>query len=227
MLLEIPALLSIKKLTKVRELIASAKFVDGKLSAGMFAQRVKHNEELPPDAVQIQRLNSLVMNSLVQHPQFQTAALPHRVASPIYARYGKGQSYGDHIDDPVMGPPIPIGQRYRSDVACTIFLSEPDEYEGGELVICTSFGEQIVKLKAGHVVIYPSSSLHHVNEVISGERIVAVTWIQSLVRDANRRELLYELNLAREKLMREHPDQEETKQVDHSYVNLVRMWSEV
>lgn len=224
MLLEIPALLSNKKLTEIRELIASAKFVDGKLSAGMFAQRVKHNEELPTDATQIQRLNNLVMNSLVQHPQFQNAALPHRVASPFYARYGKGQSYGDHIDDPVMGSP---GQRYRSDVSCTIFLSEPEEYEGGELVIRTLFGEQAVKLKAGHVVIYPSSSLHHVNEVTAGERIVAVTWIQSLIRDPAKRELLYELNQAREKLMQDRPDADETKQVDHSYVNLIRRWSDL
>jgi len=224
MLLEIPDLLSSKKLSEIRELISSATFIDGKLSAGMFAQRVKHNEELPADAGQIQRLNNLVMNTLVQHPQFQNAALPHRVASPFYARYVKGQSYGDHIDDPVMGP---VGQRYRSDVSCTIFLSGPEEYEGGELTIRTPFGDQSVKLKAGHAIVYPSSSLHHVNEVISGERLVAVTWIQSLIRDAAKRELLYELNLAREKMMREKPDAEETKQVDHTYVNLVRMWSEV
>ena len=224
MLLEITDLISTKKLSEVRELLDSARFIDGKLSAGMFAQRVKHNEELPSDAAQIQRLNNLIMNTLVQHPQFQSAVLPHRVASPFYARYGKGQSYGDHIDDPVMGP---MGQRYRSDVSCTVFLSEPEEYQGGELVIRTPFGEQTVKLKAGHAVLYPSSSLHHVNEVTSGERIVAVTWIQSLVRDAGKRELLYELSLAREKLMLERPDAEETKQVDHSYVNLIRMWSEL
>lgn len=224
MLLEIPHLLSPKKLAEVQQLLRDASFVDGKLSAGMYAQRVKHNDELPADAVQIQHLNNLVMNTLVQHPQFQSAVLPHRVASPFYARYGKGQSYGDHIDDPVMGP---MGQRYRSDVSCTIFLCDPADYEGGELVIRTSFGDQSVKLAAGHAVIYPSSSLHHVNAVTAGERLVAVTWIQSLVRDAARRELLYELNLAREHLMRERPDALETQQVDHSYVNLVRMWSEV
>ncbi len=224
MLLEIPHLLSKKKLTEVQQLLRDARFVDGKLSAGMYAQRVKHNEELPADAAQLQHLNNLVMNTLVQHPEFQSAVLPHRVASPFYARYGKGQSYGDHIDDPVMGP---MGQRYRSDVSCTIFLSDPSDYGGGELVIRTPFGDQSVKLAAGHAIIYPSSSLHHVNAVTDGERLVAVTWIQSLVRDAARRELLYELNLAREKLMRDNPDAPETKQVDHTYVNLVRMWSEV
>jgi PKHD-type hydroxylase len=224
MLLEIPHLLSKKKLAEVQQLLRDASFVDGKLSAGMYAQRVKHNEELPADAAQIQHLNNLVMNTLVQHPQFQSAVLPHRVASPFYARYVKGQSYGDHIDDPVMGP---MGQRYRSDVSCTIFLSDPSDYGGGELVIRTTFGDQSVKLEAGHAVIYPSSSLHHVNAVTDGERLVAVTWIQSLVRDATRRELLYELNLAREKLMRDNPDAPETRQVDHTYVNLVRMWSEV
>jgi len=224
MLLEIPNLLSSKKLHEIRQLIDQAEFVDGKLSAGSAARRVKHNAELPGNAAAIVRLNELVMNTLVQHPQFQMAALPHRVASPFYARYGKGQSYGNHIDDPVMGPP---GQRYRSDVSCTIFLNEPEDYQGGELIIRTSFGEQPIKLSAGHAVLYPSSSLHRVQEVSDGQRLVAVTWIQSLIRDAAKRELLYELNQAREKLLQDKPDAMETRQIDHSYVNLVRMWSEL
>lgn len=224
MLVEIPALLSKKKLDEIHALMASAKFVDGKLSAGMAAQRVKNNNEISADAQQLQRLHNLVMAPLVNHPIFQSAALPHRVATPFFARYNESQHYGEHIDDPVMGP---MGQRYRSDVSITVFLTEPDRYNGGELRIHTQFGSQDVKLQAGCAVLYPSSSLHQVMPVTAGTRLVAVTWAQSMVRDPQKRELLYELHQAREALLTEKPDATETKQVDHSYVNLVRMWADI
>jgi PKHD-type hydroxylase len=224
MMLRIPAVLDRDQLNAVARLLAGARFVDGKLSAGTAAQRVKRNEELDRSAQQLEPLNSLVMGNLVRHPLYQTGTLPHRVAVPFYVRYTPGMTYGDHIDDPVMGPP---GGRYRSDIAITIFLSAPEGYDGGELVVRTSFGTQSVKLPAGDAILYPASSLHHVAEVTRGERLVAVTWVQSLVRDPAKRELLYELGLAREKLLRTEPHAEETAQVDHAYVNLVRMWAEV
>ena len=224
MLIEIPALLSKKKLAEIQDILTHADFVDGKLSAGQAAQRVKNNAELPQDSEQLNRLNTLVMNTLVQHPLFQNAALPHRIASPFYAKYEQGQTYGEHIDDPVMGP---AGQRYRSDISCTVFLNAPGDYEGGELTIKTQYGSQSIKLEAGCAILYPSSSLHQVAPVTSGTRLVAVTWIQSMIRQAERRELLYELNQARENLMREQPDSDITHQVDHSYVNLIRIWSEL
>ena len=224
MLVDIPALLSKKKLSEIHELIAQARFVDGKLSAGKAAQRVKNNDEISGDAAQLQRLNNLVMGPLISHPIFQNAALPHRVATPFFARYNTQQHYGEHIDDPVMGP---MGQRYRSDISITIFLTPAADYQGGELRIHTQFGHQDIKLEAGDAVIYPSSSLHQVMPVVSGTRLVAVTWAQSLIRDPGKRELLYELNLARQSLMAEKPEAQVTKQVDHSYVNLVRMWSEL
>ena len=224
MLVDISALLSNKKLSEITSLIADAKFVDGKLSAGMAAQRVKNNDEIASDAQQLQRLNNLVMTPLVNHPVFQNAVLPHRVAAPFFARYNTQQHYGEHIDDPVMGP---MGQRYRSDISVTIFLNSPTEYQGGELRIRTQFGHQDIKLEAGDAVIYPSSSLHQVMPVTAGIRLVAVTWAQSLIRDPSKRELLYELSQARESLMAEKPDAAVTKQVDHSYVNLIRMWSEL
>lgn len=225
MLLVIPDVISHNKLNEIQTMLAQAAFVDGRLSAGGHAGRVKHNQELPPQAEQLQRLNTLVMNTLVQHPRFQQAALPHRIASPFYARYTEGMTYGDHIDDPVMGPGPT--QRYRSDISCTVFLNAPEAYDGGELIIKTTFGSQSIKLPAGHVVIYPSSSLHQVSPVTRGARLVAVTWIQSLVRDPARRELLYELSQARDSLMQSQPDATVTSQVDHSYVNLVRMWTEI
>ena len=223
MLLQIPKVLSKDKLTVIQAILAKSQFIDGKLSAGMAAERVKNNEEIAGDAREIQQLNNLVMGSLVQHPVYQSATLPIKIASPFYARYRPGMTYGDHVDDPVMGPPQ---GRYRSDVSTTVFLNEPDSYEGGELVIRTSFGDQQIKLPAGYAVVYPSSSLHHVAEVTQGERLVAVTWAQSMVRDAAKRELLYELNQARENLLKQRPEEDETKRVDVAYVNLIRMWAE-
>ena len=224
MMLQIPDVLNQSQLETVRSLMAKALFVDGKLSAGMAAKKVKDNEELASDAPEINQLNNIVMGSLVQHPMYQSGALPTRVAVPFYARYTAGKQYGDHVDDPVMGPP---GQRYRSDVSITVFLNEPEEYEGGELTIRTAFGDRQVKLKAGDAVMYPSASLHHVAEVTKGERLVAVTWLQSMIRDPAKRELLYEMNTVREKLLRDHSSMEETKKLDICYANLIRMWAEL
>ena len=223
MLTHIPHVLDEKKLMRISELLATARFVDGRLSAGPSAERVKNNEEVATDDARIKELNDIVMGSLLQNPAYEYAALPHRVAVPYYVRYAAGMHYGDHIDDPVMG----VGNRYRSDIAITVFLNDPQAYDGGELVIHTSFGEKTVKHSAGDAVLYPASNRHKVTEVTRGERLVAVTWVQSLVRDPNKRELLYELYQAREKLRTTMPDAEETKQVENAYVNLVRMWSEL
>jgi PKHD-type hydroxylase len=224
MLLRIPSVLNRNQLDTVRQLLADASFVDGKLSAGAAAKRVKHNQELDKRAQQMEILNNIVMGSLVQHPIYRAGALPLHVAAPFYARYTPGMSYGDHLDDPIMGTD---GVLYRSDIAITIFLNEPENYGGGELTIRTAFGSNEVKLPAGDAVMYPSSSLHHVNQVTRGERLVAVTWVQSLMRDPARRELLYELHQAREKLLKISPEAEETAQVNTAYMNLIRMWSDI
>ena len=224
MLLRIPSVLTPDQLNGIRKILADADFSDGKLSAGAAAVRVKNNEELDKDAKELEQLNNLVMGSLVQHPVYRSGALPLRVAAPYYARYTSGMAYGDHVDDPVMGAE---GMLYRSDIAITIFLNGPEDYDGGELVIRTAFGSNEAKFPAGDAVMYPASSLHHVNPVTRGERLVAVTWVQSLVRDPARRELLHELNLVREKLMKDAPDSEETTRVNKAYVNLVRMWGDL
>ena len=223
MLLRIANLLSKRQLETVQDLLSQARFIDGKLSAGMAAERVKNNEEAQPNQAQMEALNTIVMGNLVRHPAYKNAALPHRVAAPFYARYTPGMYYGDHVDDPVMG----AEGRYRSDISITVFLNDPRHYEGGELVIRSSFGDHKVKYDAGDAVMYPSSSLHRVNEVPQGERLVAVTWVQSLVRDPMKREILYELNQARETMLRTTPKTAETAHVDTAYVNLVRMWAEL
>ena len=221
MLTRIPKVLDRQQLDAARRIIAGGQFRDGTASAGMAARRVKHNEELALTAPQARELNNIVMGSLVGHPVYRSAAMPLKVAAPYYAHYTPGMSYGDHVDDPIMGQ----DGLYRSDVSVTIFLNEPAEYDGGELVILTPFGEQQVKLPAGDAVIYPSSSRHHVTAVTRGERLVAVSWIQSLVREPERRALLHDLNQAREALLEAQPDSEVTRQVNQSYINLVRMWS--
>jgi len=224
MLLTIPKVIPEPQLQRVRALLARGSFRDGKLSAGQEAQRVKQNEEMVQEAELYSALNNIVMGCLVRHPTYQKAVLPRRIAAPYYARYGAGMQYGDHIDDPVMGP---AGEQYRSDVSTTIFLSDAADYDGGELVICSSYGEQSVKLASGDAVLYPSSSLHHINAVTRGERLVAVTWAQSMVRDPGQRELLYQLWQAREKMLAERPEAPETAWVGNSYANLVRMWADV
>lgn len=223
MLVRIPSVLGQHAITQVQQIIAAEKFVDGRLSAGHSARKVKNNEEIDVRSQVLAQLNNLVMGSLVQHPVYRAAVLPLKVAAPYYARYQTGMSYGDHIDDPIMQAEAP----YRSDVSITVFLNDPADYDGGELVVRTTFGDKEVKLPAGDAVAYPSSSIHHVNEVTRGTRLVAVTWIQSMVRDPLKREILYDLYQARESMLTNSPGDEITKKVDHSYVNLVRMWSDI
>lgn len=224
MLIEIPEVLDTNRLDNILKVLKGANFLDGKASAGRHAQKVKNNLEMDQNSQQARYLDELLVGALAQNSMFRNATLPLRVSQPFFARYEPGMHYGDHVDDPVMGDGA---GRYRTDVSVTVFLSPPESYEGGELVINTSYGTRQVKLPAGYAVCYPSASLHHVNEVTSGERLVAVLWIQSMIRDALKRELLYNLNLAREKLMDERASAEETAQVDHTYTNLVRMWSEI
>lgn len=224
MLLRVSSLLNQEHLHTIQEILAGAKFVDGKLTAGVAARKVKNNEEMEKNAAQLDTLNGLVMDNLVRHPVYRSGALPLRIAVPYYARYAQGMAYGDHVDDPIMGTD---GNLYRADIAITIFLNDPDAYDGGELVIRTAFSSNEVKLPAGDAIMYPASSVHHVNEVRRGERLVAVTWVQSLVRDPAKREILYELNLAREKLLKISPEVEETTRVNSAYINLVRMWGEI
>ncbi|MEW7987790.1 MAG: Fe2+-dependent dioxygenase [Candidatus Thiodiazotropha sp.] len=222
--MQIDDLLQQAQLDKIDQTLAQAEFVDGKLTAGKAAQRVKNNQELKGEPRQMELLIRILTSAMANNGTFRSALLPYRMADPIFARYQPGMTYGDHVDDPLMGL---SGQRFRSDVSMTIFLREPETYEGGELVVRTTFGEKRVKLPAGSAVIYPSSSLHHVAEVTKGERLVALAWIQSYVRDPAQRELLYELDQAREHLLATAPDTESAGLVDKSYANLLRMWGDV
>ena len=223
MLLHIPELLLPAEVDAMRRVLDQSPFVDGRLSAGKAAEKVKHNTELDREVPQRDTLAQIVVAALYRSDRFRNAALPNKLGTPIFARYTPGMTYGWHVDDPVMGQ----GPHYRTDVSFTIFLSEPGEYDGGELMIRTAFGEQKVKLKAGDGVIYSSGTLHQVAEVTRGVRLVAIGWVQSMVRDPAQREILFELSGARDKLLADAPAMPQTDAVDHAYINLVRMWSEI
>lgn len=222
MLVTIPDLLDPTQIDAVCSVLRQSEFVDGRRSAGARAASGKRNEELPADGDSYDALNDVVMTRLVRHPLYLRHALPARIAAPIYARYTAGMAYGEHFDDPVMGP---AGARYRSDLSITIFLNPPQDYQGGELCIDTPLGPQRIKLPAGQAILYPSGSLHSVAEVTAGERLVALTWVQSLVRHAERREILARLDTARESLAGAG-DPAALQHIDLCYANLFRMWAE-
>lgn len=224
MMLKIEDLLPEAQRELLSRILASAGFVDGRKTAGQVASQVKQNQELGLSPQQQQEVNRIIMSTVAQNARFRSFVLPNRMADFIIARYQPGMTYGDHVDDPIMGAG---GPRFRTDVSMTIFLSPPESYEGGELQVRTPFGTQSVKLTAGSAVIYPSSSLHQVAPVTSGERLVALTWIQSFVRDGARRELLYELDQTREHLLKTEPGAKTTGYLDRSYANLLRMWADV
>jgi PKHD-type hydroxylase len=224
MLITLPQILDAEALGRVRGLLAQLPFVDGRASAGGDARRVKNNEEADPADQRVAALNRLVLLPLYRHPVFQAAVMPKRLSGAFFARYQPGMSYGPHVDDPVMGPE---GGRYRSDVSMTVFLNPADAYDGGELMVETEYGEQRVKLDAGDAVIYPSSSLHRVDPVTRGERLVAVAWAESMVREGDRRQLLFDLYQVEEELRKADPDAGVTRRTGRVRANLMRMWAEV
>lgn len=223
MIVCIPDVLTSEELTKLRDEIAKLPFVDGKETAGQRAKRVKRNEQVSKDAAERRPLQELLLKALTRNRKFARASYAHRIRPPLLSRYRAGMAYGIHVDDAMMGP---SNSRDRSDISVTIFISDPKDYEGGELVIHSPYGIQEVKLPAGSAVIYPSSSLHEVAEVKSGERVVAVTWVQSYVRDEKQREMLVDLTTIRDKLAGLAPDAKETDLAYRLHANLLRMWAE-
>lgn len=227
MVVNIPDLLAPAKLEAVCSVLRQGQYIDGRLSAGKDAKHTKNNLELGATGdgagERYDALNDVVMSALVQHPDYLQSALPARIGAPIYARYLEGMEYGDHIDDPIMGL---AGARYRSDISISIFLNDPDEYAGGELCIETTGGKQSYKLAAGSALLYPSTCYHAVKPVTAGERLVAVTWVQSHVRHADQREILWQLDQTRA-LLAGNSDSASYHGVNLCYANLLRMWAEI
>ena len=225
MLLHIPDILSREQITRMRSALDAADWTDGRETVGAQGARVKHPQQLPDASPLRQQLGHLVLAALAKHPLYHAATLPLRTLPPRFNRYESGGHYGMHVDGAVMALPVDTGQ-LRSDVSCTLFLSEPDEYDGGELIVNDTYGEHEVKLPAGDMIIYPSSSLHRVAPVTRGIRVASFFWVQSLVRDDSRRRLLFELDTSIQALTRSGADADVLLQLTGVYHNLLRQWAE-
>jgi len=221
MILGLSQILNAGQLARVEALLEGAEFEDGAGTAGWHARLVKANRQAVGRHPAAREAAALVRAALREHPVFRAAVLPRRIAPPLFARYGGGESYGTHVDDALMGSDF-----LRSDVAVTVFLAEPESYAGGELVIEDSSGEQAFRLGAGDAIAYPATSLHRVASVTSGERRVAVTWVQSLVRDAGQREILFDLENARQQVFSREGKSATFDLLAKSHANLLRRWAE-
>lgn len=226
MLIEIENILSKDEVRQFREYLDKAQWQDGQKTAGSLARRVKRNEQLDDDTEAARSLGNHILRRLGLHPQFISAALPERIYPPRFNRYTGGGTYGAHIDSALMHVPG-TAQSLRSDLSVTLFLSEPEEYEGGELCIDAPFGRQSIKLAAGNLVLYPSTTLHHVTPVTRGARIASFFWLQSMVRDNHLRELLYTLDQSVQRFTSELGGaHEEVVRLSGLYHNLLRQWAE-
>ena len=226
MLLKIPQILDPQGVARARELLATAPWADGRSTAGRQAAEVKNNEQLQPGSEQHRELQALVLQALDRHPMFFSATLPKRVLPPLFNRYaGATNAYGNHVDQAVRYLPGGL-QRVRTDISCTLFLSDPADYDGGDLVIETTFGEQRVKLAAGDMVVYPGTSVHRVEPVTRGARLASFFWIESLVRGDDQRRLLWEMDQSLMKLRSELGETPELVQLTGTYHNLLRMWAD-
>jgi PKHD-type hydroxylase len=223
MLVCIDPLLTPEDLATIHDLLQSAEFVDGKLTAGTFAKTVKHNDQIKGDTDTAQTIRHILQTALLGNPLFQAIARPKAMRPLLISRYTPGMAYGWHTDNAVMGD-SPL---HRSDISLTVFLSDPASYEGGELMLDAGLGNQTIKLPAGSAIVYPSTYLHQVTEVTQGVRLAAVTWVQSQVRSAHHREILFDLDTVRRSLFEKYGKTTEFDLLSKTHANLLRQWVEV
>jgi PKHD-type hydroxylase len=225
MLLQVPNVLSPEQVAQLRRALGDADWADGRITAGYQSAQAKHNQQLPEESPVAQQLGEAILSALQRSPLFMSAALPLKIFPPLFNRYEGGHSFGSHVDNAirhVRGTP----HRVRTDLSATLFLSAPDEYDGGELVIEDTYGLHSVKLPAGDLILYPSSSLHLVRPVTRGARVASFFWIQSMVRDDGQRTLLYDLDRATQQVHRDLPDSSAAVQLTGVYHNLLRRWTD-
>jgi len=226
MLLHIPDVLTGDPLARARQRLESAGWVDGRITAGHQSARVKDNLQLPDDHPAAREIGEQIIGALQRHALFISAALPLRVFPPLFNRYEGGRAFGNHVDNAVRQVPGTPHQ-IRTDLSATLFFTGPDEYDGGELVVEDTYGIHSVKLPAGHMVLYPSSSLHHVRPVTRGVRIASFFWIQSMVRDDGERTVLFDLDTAIQRVNVDVPDHPSAVQLTGVYHNLLRRWADL
>jgi len=223
MILCIDNVLTAEELQSIHSSLANAEFVDGKLTAGRYAKQVKQNQQLSTKDTVAKSVKEIVTKGLYRSQLFRMAVKPKNIRSPLISRYQEGMSYGTHVDNALMGQGNNL---MRSDISFTLFLNSPEEYDGGELVMETTQGEQSFKLDAGAMVTYPSTTLHRVEPVTKGVRLVAVSWVQSLIRDPNEREIMFDLETTRQTLFQKYGKTQEFDLVAKTCSNLLRKWAE-
>ena len=226
MLICIPEILSKAEVADFRRLMDAADWEDGRSTAGAQSAMVKKNDQLPPDSDLARRLGARIVSALTRNPTFVSAAIPLQIFPPLFNRYGVGQKFGIHVDNAVRGDAL-TGLRIRTDLSATLFLAEPEDYDGGELVVEDYYGSHEVKLPAGDLVLYPSKSLHMVTEVTRGARVASFMWMQSMIRDDHARSMIFDLDNSIQALCeRLGRDDPEAVRLTGVYHNLIRYWAE-
>jgi PKHD-type hydroxylase len=227
MLICVPDILPKAEVNEFRAVMGLADWEDGRSTAGAQSALVKRNEQLPPDGALSRRLGERVIKAITASPLFISAAIPRHIFPPLFNRYGAGQHFGIHVDNAVRGDPV-TGLRIRTDLSVTLFLSEPEEYDGGELIVEDHYGSHAVKLPAGHLVLYPATSLHTVTPITRGVRVASFFWLQSMIRDAHARSMIFDLDGAIQALVaRLGRDDGEVVKLTGLYHNLIRFWAEL
>jgi PKHD-type hydroxylase len=225
-ILEIPNVLPPAQLADARKLLESAEWIDGRATAGHQGARVKDNQQLPIDHPVARQVGEMILRSLSQNALFMSAALPLHILPPMFNRYTGGQNFGTHVDGSIRTVPG-TGHRLRTDISCTFFFAAPDEYDGGELIIEDTYGSKTVKLPAGSLILYPSTSLHRVTPVTRGTRLASFFWLQSMIRDDAKRSLLFDMDVALQRLGPDQATHPSVVQLTGIYHNLLRQWAEM
>jgi PKHD-type hydroxylase len=226
MLLAIPNVLSPEQLAESRKLLEAAEWVDGKATAGHQGARVKDNMQLPVDSPVARQVGATILKALSANPLFMSAALPLHILPPMFNRYSGGQTFGTHVDGSIRTVPG-TNHRLRTDLSCTLFFAGPEEYDGGELIIEDTYGSKSVKLPAGHMILYPSTSLHQVTPVTRGTRLCSFFWLQSMIRDNGKRSMLFDMDVAIQRLGTENATHPSVVSLTGVYHNLLRQWAEM
>jgi PKHD-type hydroxylase len=224
MMIHIPNVLNADQVARCRTVMTQTAWVDGCVTAGHQSAQVKFNLQLPENAPEARELGDMVLDALGRSHLFMSAVLPKQVFPPLFNRYDAGMTFGAHVDNAIRAGG---GARIRTDVSSTLFISAPEDYDGGELVVQDTYGEHTVKLPAGDMIVYPATSLHNVTPITRGSRIASFFWTQSMIRDESKRSLLFDMDMAIIKLNRDHPEHASVVELTSVYHNLLRQWAEL
>ena len=226
MMIHIPDVLTPEQVKRCREVMEKGAWVDGRVTAGHQSAQVKRNLQLLEDCAEARELGAMVVEAVARSNLFMSAVLPKQVFPPLFNRYDAGMTFGAHVDNAIRGHAA-SGMRIRTDTSATLFISAPEDYDGGELVVEDTYGRHTVKLPAGDMIVYPATSLHHVTPITRGSRIASFFWTQSMIRDVAQRAMLFDLDMSIVRLSGDHPDHKSVVSLTAVYHNLLRQWAEL